>query len=497
MDSHAKLQLLEGDKVIGILSDEAFVDQYNQLFGNCPYKTIFQSLDFVYSWYTAQIKEFHPVAILEFEQDKLKAALWLAIGKNKQGKHKKSNAKLIGAGEYDAEYQTWLVEKGHEGMFLPLAFKALFKKFPKSKIIFRFVPHIESLEWIQSDNYWQKFTVIQPYHRPLLQMNHPDYKEVYKKRHLKAKYNRFSKAGHMELIEVKDLDHFIQIYDKIMLLLDFRQGALFNKTPSQDNPNRKNLFITLFKQNLLHVSVLTLDQDITSCIIGMKDGTWMHLAGLITYSPFYGKLSPGLVHIYVLGKLLEDQGYQYFDLTPGDDGYKERMASNADEVYELTVTHDTRFKLKRSLRKYFHELLLSRGIRPMSFNLALQRKKYHLSFRLRNIKSQLFKPSNPAAKKTADMARSLETPVLEKNKIEHLLLYQESFGNSRWSFLEDAFSRIQEGENFFSSIHDGSLIYCQWFSESEAGPLITSTYVHPEWTNEEKNFESKMPKKDS
>jgi hypothetical protein len=495
MNSNAKLQLLEGEQVIEFLKNQSSLDQYDHLFANCQYKTIFQSSAFLYSWYDAKIIEAYPVAVLEYEQDKITAALWLTINKNKRGKHKTKNAKILGAGEYDAEYQTWLVEPGNEKKFLPAAFKLLFNRFPNSKIIFRFIPYAESLKWIEADKDWQKFCVIQPYRRPLLQMSHPDYPEVYKKRHLKAKYNRLSKSGKMELIEIVDLDHFIQIYDKIMLLLDFRQGALFNKTPSLDNPNRKSLYINLFKKNLLHVTVLKLDDQITSCIIGMKDGIWMHLAGLITYSPFFGKFSPGMVHIYVLGKLLEDNGYQYFDLTPGDDEYKERMASNADEVYEFTVTQDTRFKLKRSLRKYFHEFLLERGIRPMSFNLYIQKKLYHYKFRLRNLKKnllQLTKSTNNSHEKTDTTVALL---IIERNNIEHLLNYQETSSVSRWIFLENAFARIQTGESFYSTIYEGKLIFCQWFIESEGIENTTAKYVHPDWKNEAESLIDSISKK--
>jgi hypothetical protein len=495
MDSHAKLLVLEGDQVITLWLDEAFEAQYNLLFGHCPFKTVFQSFDFLTAWYTTKSSEFFPVAVLQFEQDRLIGALWLAIRKNNLGKHKVKNAKIVCAGEYDAEYQTWLVEEDKEQIFLPKAFETIFKKFPKSKIIFRFLPNSESLKWLEADLYWQRFCVVQAFRRPLLQMNHPDYPGVYKKRHLKAKFNRFSKSGTMELVEVKALTDFVDVYEEVMLLLDFRQGALFNKTPSQDNPTRKSLFIKLFEKELLHVSVLKLNGQITSCIIGMKDGTWMHLSGLITYSPFFGKQSPGMVHIYVLGKLLEQEGFQYFDLTPGDDEYKERMASNADEVYELTVTQDSRFKLKRRLRKYFHELLLARGIRPMSFNLALQRKKYDLGFKLKNIKKSLLRSNTSSTKAGQPISLSEEMPELEKNNLAHLLLFKETKGVSRWTFLEDALARIYDGQNFMSAIYEDQLIYCQWISESYDNPYTTFCYVHPEWENR-LSFKSQFSKSD-
>jgi hypothetical protein len=388
-------------------------------------------------------------------------ALFLAISKDSKGKVISSNVKIIGAGEYDAEYQTWLVEKDHESEFLPRAFEMIFSKFPKSKIVLRFIHERESLMWIKNDKYWKNFCVIQKYRRPLIEMNHPNYSGLFKKRHLRAKYNRFAKAGRMVFEEIKEKNRFEIVFDEVMVLYDFRQGALFNKKPSEINPIRKNLFLSLFDKGILHVSILKLDEEITSCIIGMQDQKWMHLAGLITYSPRFSKLSPGLVHIYLLAKHLEKSGFNYFDLTPGDDSYKERMASNADEVFELTLSLDTKFKLKKKLRKYFHKFLLTKGIRPMSFNLKLQKALYIFKSRILRIK-EIFHSSN----KQLNLSYKFNQNYLKRNKIEDLLGYNDKKGISRWEFLESAFRKIEGGMIFYTYAINGQLLSCVWVRNS-------------------------------
>lgn len=459
--------LSEGEDVLKMFKDEKFSKNLKILYERCSYKTIFQSIEFLSSWYECKFSDFHPLVVMQISNDIIEGALFLATSKDSKGKINTSNAKIIGAGEYDAEYQSWLVEKDLESEFLPRAFKLIFSKFPKSKIVFRFIHEWKSLMWIEDDTYWKNFCVVQKYRRPLIEMNHPDYSALFKKRHLKAKYNRFAKAGKMVLEEIKEKNRFEIVFDEVMVLYDFRQGALFNKKPSETNPYRKKLFLSLFEKGILHVSILKLDEEITSCIIGMQDEKWMHLAGLITYSPRFSKLSPGLVHIYLLAKFLERSGFKYFDLTPGDDSYKERMASNADEVFELTISLDSKFKLKRKIRKYFHNFLLSKGIRPMLFNLKIQKSFYLIKSRISRIKAII-----QTSKKQLSLSNKFDQIYLKKNKIEDLLGYNDNIGLSRWEFLENSFRKIENGLFFYTYTLNSQLLACIWIIPFSSTPNI-------------------------
>jgi hypothetical protein len=190
----------------------------------------------------------------------------------------------------------------------------------------------------------------------------------------------------------------------------------------------------------------------------MKNERWMHLAGLITYSPFYAKFSPELVHLYLLGKSLKDQGYSYFDLTPGYDIYKERLATHMDEVFELTLNKATGYKTKSNLRKSFHGFLLSRNIRPMSFNLTLQKLKYRLTRKIFNIQRIPYILNN--GYKTQEIEElSIE---IQKDNIKHLLGYKGDYRLTRWEFLENAFFLVESGESFYSWSHKQMLLACVW-----------------------------------
>ncbi|MEX2512319.1 MAG: GNAT family N-acetyltransferase [Cyclobacteriaceae bacterium] len=476
------IRLVEGDAVLQLLEDPVFFERLSNLYEESTETTIFQSPGFIRSWYLIKISEFVPLIAIDQSNSSLEAAVFLAIKRESSGQIKKSHAKIVGLGEYDAEYQTWLVREGKEESFLSKAFDLILQNHPKCKLVFRFIPSAKSLTWLDENPKWNKLSVVQPYRRPLMQMSHPDFRSVFKKRHLKAKYNRFVKAGKMEFEEITEINRFIEVYDEVMILYDFRQGALFNKTPSTSNPLRRPLFISLFEQNILQVSVLKLDDVITSCIIGMKSKIWVHLSGLVTYSPFYSKHSPGLVHLFVLGKYLEKQGFEYFDLTPGDDGYKERMASNADEVYELTICKDPVFKSKRKLRKKLHAFLLSKGIRPMTFNVKVQLSKHLIKLKLNHLKNRIFLSMGHQSGSTS------ESIQLEKNNIQHLLAYDDHLGTSRWDFLSDAFKRVEAGEICLSWAEERRLLVSIWFqeindktnkNEDEPAFIHKGTYIHP------------------
>jgi hypothetical protein len=475
------IRLLEGDEVLQLLENTEFFEKLNTLYQESTGITIFQSPGFIKSWYLIKNPEFAPIMVINETSSKLEGAVFLAVKKEDDGQIKRKNSKIVGLGEYDAEYQTWLVKEGEEKAFLPGAFDQIFNAYPNCKVVFRFIPHAKSLAWIKENPIYDKFSVVQPFRRPMMQMSHPDFKPLFKKRHLKAKLNRFGRAGKMEFEEITEIERFIEVYDEVMVLYDFRQGALFNKTPSVSNPLRRPLFISLFEQNLLHVSILKLDGEITSCIIGMKSKNWMHLSGLVTYSPFYSKHSPGLVHLYLLGQYLEDQGYEYFDLSPGDDGYKERLATNADEVYELSVCRDRVFKSKRKLRKKFHAWLLSKGIRPMSFNVQVQRSKHLIKVKLGALKKRFLPPKG-------NQRDHVSAPVqLEKNNIRHLLAFEDKLGISRWEFLSDAFKRVESGEEFYSWKDGTRLLACVWICDAATsnnegaglGNTETAAYFHP------------------
>ena len=108
------------------------------------------------------------------------------------------------------------------------------------------------------------------------------------------------------------------------------------------------------------------------CITSYTCRAYVHI-------PFHSKFySPVFVHFLLLAQLLVKEGVKVFDLTPGGDFYKERMATRHDQVNELMVTNSFVYAIKRKLRRWIYAYLAKKGKWPMGTELAL--KKKNLSF---------------------------------------------------------------------------------------------------------------------
>ncbi|WP_245949351.1 GNAT family N-acetyltransferase [Echinicola strongylocentroti] len=486
-----------GNCVFDILKDTGFQREWDRLYATTSWATIFQERQFVESWYYANQQEITPILLTVFEDDELVGLLALTTSKTNGEFQKDRSMKITGAGKFDAEYQTWIVKDGYNEIFIKNGFEALFNEFPQCKLSLRFIPDPSIIEPLKSlTSIKEKHIVLHKHHRPLMDFALVEEQKLFRKRHLKAKYNRIHRAGQVAFSKVTEIDEFIQILDEILVYLDFRQAAMFNKLPSKSNPNRHKFLIELFKKDLLHVTALKLDGETISSIIGMKGKGWMHLAGLISYSPFHSKHSPGLVHLYMLGKMLQEEGYHKFDLTPGYDGYKERFSTSGDEVVELHLSKNLKYGVKKFLRKNLHNTLVKFDVRPMSFELNMKKKIYLIKEKTKGITKSFFSANETMASysfPSEDAGLSVK-----KNSITDLLKYNDRNGlQSRWEFLERAFSLVSRGAEFYSISDGKKLLASIWItsddekpSNDESMPSIADSYFHTSFKNNNRAFEN-------
>ncbi|WP_229239630.1 GNAT family N-acetyltransferase [Echinicola soli] len=485
-----------GNCVFDILKDNNFQQEWDKLYENTSWATVFQKREFVETWYTVNQEYITPILLTVFEGSELIGLLALTTAKQNGELKKNGSLKITGAGKFDAEYQAWLVKEGHNETFVKNGFEALFKEFPQCKLSLRFIPDPSIIEPLKSlTSIREKHTVLHKHHRPLMDFALVEEQKLFRKRHLKAKYNRIHRAGNVEFINVTDTDEFIQVLNEILVYLDFRQAAMFNKLPSKSNPNRNKFLVDLFRKDLLHVTALKLDGETISSIIGMKGKGWMHLAGLISYSPFHSKHSPGLVHLYMLGRMLQEEGYQKFDLTPGYDGYKERVSTSGDEVIELHLSKNIKYGIKKFLRKNLHNTLIKFDVRPMTFELNLKKKIYLIKEKVNGITRSIFSSDKPKA--TWSFPSDTVNLSVHKNCITDLLKYtDQNTTQSRWEFLEKAFTLVSKGAEFYSVTDGVQLLASIWIASNEqqtgtdeTSPQIAESYFHKAFKNNKSAFE--------
>ncbi|MBS9524258.1 GNAT family N-acetyltransferase [Litoribacter ruber] len=493
VENKGKVVLLTGQAALDKLFEPDFVSEWTALIEACPWATAFQSPQFVNSWYNAYQNDAFPIVALHLEKEKLKGIMTMAILTSKKDEQllRNKTVKITGAGGYDAEYQTWVSEKDFGNKFALSAIEEIKAVFPKSNIIFRFIPAGAPIEWLDQSE-WSKKSVLQPHKRPLLKFENPDSKKAFKiNKQYKTKLNRLKREGVVSFEKVASYERFEEVLDDLAVQYDFRQGVMFNKNQFRDFPARKKFMLEMFREGVLHVTLLKLDDHIIGSMGAVYGKDWLHLQGFNTHSPFYAKHSPGILHFLHLGNHLFEEGFEVFDLTPGGDKYKEKMATSHDVVYSLVLTDSLVFKFKRQVKKKLHAYWESKGLRPMSVEMNFEKKAYLFSHRLDLLKKEKLgffrKKASPAIKPhQVEMAKPIKG--ICKNEIQDLLQFEEVGTNiSRWEYLEAAMSNLEEGQGLFTWSENGVLLASVWIIDSKDkyakgfpdGLTLIDEYLHP------------------
>jgi Protein involved in cellulose biosynthesis (CelD) len=497
----SQLELLTGQPVIDLLSSPNFQKSWDRLFEACPWATVFQSHSFINAWYQLYRQQHLPILVMATEDGQLKGALPMVLLNTTDALRGGKGGRITGAGHYDALYQSWLAAPSYAPVFMKQALTKLMKAFPKSPVSFRFIPPETPLNWIKNDAAWRHRSILQSYVRPLINLTDPETEKLSRKSHFRNKLNRLKRLGEVQFECIQDLKTFESSLHEMAIMYDFRQSALFNKNHFRDDPSKKQFLLELFKLNLLHVTVLKVNDHIVAAIVAVtgKNG-WIHLAGINCHSPFRARFySPGYLHFILLSGQLAAAGNRFFDLTPGYDSYKEELANRHDEVTELIISGSVKFRLKRNLRKWFHARLIASGIRPMTAELNI--KRFFYLVKRRRIQAVLGRPVKKQQAKTKQTRYHIPSYqcsnlLLQKDSLTHLLQFEagKKSGITRWEFLADAMRRFETGHHCYTWAENDRLLACAWFSYPEATDGAAHTmelhhiYIHHSATDRAKQF---------
>lgn len=494
------LTLYTGEEAWALLSKESFLSDWDGLYDTCPWATFFQSRIFVTTWYKVYRTKYLPIIVAAEYGGKLTGLLTFAIvlSNTKKGR-------IVGAGQFEAEYQSWLTEPSESDNFIKAALLKVQQQFPRSPIHLRYVTSQASLQWTK-EPYWAQRCVLEPYGRPLMYMSDPEVDKIFRKSEFRKKRNRLQKKGKVEFERITTKEGFEAIWDDMMVMYDFRQGAKFNLAQFQNEPLKSAFYLALFEQGQLHVTALKVNGQLLAATAIMSTRDWMHLQGINIHVPFNADYySPGLVHFIMLGQMLASDGVAVLDLTPGGDFYKDRLATRHDEVNEVVISSSYYYRLKRKLRQRYFERLRKAGKWPMGTMLAMRKKGYLLKARTRQIikqgllKSMIGKVRNvinPTKDKmyvidAGVLNNSIEKFPVNKDSLRDMLCYEVKGAHAtRWEFLEDAMIRFEKGGSAYSFSEDGRLLGCAWVkvdaktsedtnSNTESTIILQNLYCHP------------------
>lgn len=456
----------EADK---LLKDAKFQEEWQALYRKCPWATPFQGSGFVTTWYEVYQDQYHPVIVRQLSSEgALTGLLTLAIsGDSKQ---------LVVAGTHQAEYQVWLAYPEYGNTFIENAVKKLQKEFPNRSLGFTYLPPSTPTEWTNSDQLYGPYCLLEMHRRPLMMVG--DGSQIsasLRKKSNKSRLNRLKRLGEMRFEQISDTSELASIFDEIIQCYDFRQGAINNSYPFQSDPLKKSFYLALMKvPNLSHVTVLKVGDAVVAAHLGVCSKKEVYL-GVFAQNPFYAKYSPGKFHLLMLGQKLVKQGFSALDLTPGGDPWKERFATDHDEVRLLKVFFNRRsliqLETRRKLEKVAKQVLQRFRVSPQSIKTVVAKlQRFITTHGILQLWKRLWSRIELRiyAFKTEKLV-SFEQPVLmSKDCLEELLVFQQTpSGQTRSDFMFQSLKRIENGGHIYTYIEDGKLLFYAWLMEQQ------------------------------
>ncbi|WP_299701314.1 GNAT family N-acetyltransferase [uncultured Pontibacter sp.] len=485
------IELLIGDDALRQIQDNEFISDWDNIYDLCPWATVFQKREFVTSWYRIYQDKYVPIIVSAKNNGRLTGLLTLA----------KSNDKhIIGAGGNQAEYQVWLAEDSSNSEFIINALSLLQKQFPKAAIHLKYIPYNTPIGCIKTDPYWKSRCMVQSFKQPLLVVDEASLTRELKKKNRREKLNRLKRLGELKFERITGTDEFASTIEELAVQFDFRKGATVNINPFKDDPFKRKFMLALFEHNLVHATILKLNDEIIASNIGAMDNNWVHLQGLNTHSPFYAKHSPGILHFLMLGKLMVEENFKVFDLTPGGDSYKEDLANHYENAFELTISNPSHIlskNLQYKLIKYI-KLTLLKAVARKTFIKDFKKATWNTSERIRkSLRSSVTDYITFIYPAKQDRVYSTychsiiklqnSTIPINKMSLEDLLDYDgREAWQTRWEFLEEAMRRFESGERSYTWAEGGRLLACAWLGRAPVGgpapegaPVLRGIYCHP------------------
>ncbi len=469
-----RLQVLEGEAATGWLEQPANRAAWQKLYADCPWRTPTLSPTFVECWLRHYRDRWNPLLITERNAaGELVALMPLAHNRHL----------ITGAGAHQAEYQGWLAT-GAAHDFATRALQTLRARWPAHRLRLRYLPPGIPVEGFEKALSALRLTARR---RPLMRLEASRIQAALRKKGNRSRLNRLKRLGEPQLQQLRDTAELEAVLPQIAAFYDLRQGGLHGDWPFADDPAKAPFLLALAETtpSPLHVSLLTLDGEPVSAILGIVDEAVFSLA-ITAQSPRHAALSPGKLHLYLLAERLLEQGLSQLDLTPGDDPWKERFADRHETVWELEhlpgMAGWLDVRLRQPLEQAARRALTAIGLPPARIRAWLPARETNPSPRLYRLR---LPPTD----------NTVGGIMVRLGEEADLLTYRPSDDQalSRQAFARDAWQRLARGEIPWVAVEDGRLRACVWlarqppfFAPASDKPLssegIGTLLAHSAWT---------------
>ncbi len=489
------VNLLVGTEAEMLLKSPVFQQQWNDLYAICPWATPFQSSGFATTWYEVYRDTYKPVILTETIDGTLVGLLTLATTTDLK--------RLIVAGTPQAEYHAWLATIDRGDTFIEAALAMLRDSFPGLTLTFQYLPPLAPQQWLATGRLWAQRSLLSVRPRPLMKLGDGEnLQKSLRKSSNKSRLNRLKRLGDVRFEQLHTAAELAAVLDEIIAYYDFRQGAVNDSTPFQNDPLKRQFYLALMRvQNLQHVTVLKVGDRVVSAHIGLIDRQQCIL-GTPAHSPFHAIHSPGKLQLLMLGVELAKQGLEVLDLTPGGDPYKERFATDHDEVYVLDIFLSRQTWQKQAAawklrsKSILKGLIVSTGI-DLETIRASAAKLRRFNWR-KNSGQNRDQPAYRVYSYTGDRIMTVDRAYLAKRDcLNDLLVFKPvDAGQTRQAFLSLCLKRLEAGEHVYTWTNQDGLVEYAWLIErleksvfgdlqqryrlEPESALIYDYYVHPD-----------------
>lgn len=459
-----RIQLITGAEATDLLARQQFLEEWAALHARCPWATSFQSHRFARAWYGTYPDLYEPVLIVSRGADGLLRGL-LTLARSK------TDRLLVVAGWEQAEYHSWVCAPEDGNLFPMHAARELRRAFPAASLLFRYLAPGTPLRWLKSPE-GRRYCLAKSYRRPLLRLG--DGSEIIqslKKSSNKSRLKRLEKLGGFEFRRVTDVGEYESLFERIVTLYDFRHGAVQGSDPFCTIDRQKEFHVAMMKAGLLHVTVMKVAGQLAAAHFGVISRGELQL-GTIVHDPLLAKHSPGKFQILLLSKMLHEEGFERFDLTPGGDSYKERFTNAADETHILHVLPTPAARARAhaiwETKEATKRRLSRRGLSPAEarFRVRRLRQPAVLARALLHSVRDWAWSDHELRLYLRDTARPLHDRTgitVRRDSLEDLLLYKPADGaESRQAFLSCALQRLESGQHAYTVTDGGRLRCCVW-----------------------------------
>ncbi len=399
---------------------------------------------------------------------------------------------ITGIGSYQAEYQGWLCGAESSSEFFSLAVELLSETYPRATVRMKYVLPGHEADALQAFARGRANARLRVHRRPLLAMDIDAIKATLKKKSNRSKLNRLKRLGDLELKRVVDADDFDRYMDRAFAAYDLRQGAQNDTCPFLEDGHKREFHRRWLLEHPddVAVSLLTLDDVPIAAFFGVRIRGALANA-IVAHDPRVSDHSASKLHIYLFAEELAEEGITHLDLTPGGDAWKDRFATEFQEVYELTYWCDPNelSRIERAQRRLdtLKKALGLFGLTPDQLREGVAMARRATPSKLASkVKRSVWDRIEYRIYRfpVAEVAEASPEQVGSINELSHITRYDASVAwSTRMDFLADAAQRLSHGGIVYSVCDEDTLVHYGWLSSERSASFFTevgSRYEYPE-----------------